>query len=243
MAWLTGIGPRSLNDAVEVASLDVVHDQEMDAAVFVGVLSGDQVGVLEPAGGLDLAAKPHDGIAVACKRGGQDLERAHAAQAAMPGLEDDAHAALAELVEDQVVADQEPAALLLINRGGLVRRELAGLDQGARKAQHAFGGIGSEGLELGLGDQADLDESARELGEAGKTLRRGCVLSAHYPVRLGSVLSRNDGLRFMDRPHWLCSGARGLITCRHAESSPIVLVWFVASLEPVVAPLESGRSS
>ena len=63
MAWRTGSGPRLADDAVEVASLDVVHDQEMDAAVFVGVEGGDEVGVLEPAGGLDLAPKPHDGIA------------------------------------------------------------------------------------------------------------------------------------------------------------------------------------
>ena len=53
--------PALADDAIEVASFDVVHDQEMDAAVFVGIDGGDQVGVLEPAGGLDLAAKPHDG--------------------------------------------------------------------------------------------------------------------------------------------------------------------------------------
>ena len=53
--------PALADDAVEVASLDVVHDQEMDAAVFVGVEGGHEVGMLEPAGGLDLAAKPHDG--------------------------------------------------------------------------------------------------------------------------------------------------------------------------------------
>jgi hypothetical protein len=49
----------------------------MDAPVFVSVLGGDQVRVLEPAGGLNLAAKPHDGVLVTPKRRRQDLERSH----------------------------------------------------------------------------------------------------------------------------------------------------------------------
>ena len=154
--------PALADDAVEVASLDVFHDQEMDAAVLVGVLRGDEVGVLEPAGGLDLAAEPHHAPAVARERRREDLQGADPPQPAMPRLEDHAHAALAELVEDEVVADQQAAALLLVDRGRLVGRQLAGLDQGARQAQHPFGGIGGEGRELIGVDQADLDERSEK---------------------------------------------------------------------------------
>ena len=167
--------PAIAHDAVEVAAFDVVHDQEMDAAVFVGVLSGHEVGMLEPAGGLDLAAKPHDGVPVARKRRRQDLERTDPPQPAMAGLEDHAHSALAELVEDQVVADQEPAALLLINGGRLVRRELAGLDQRARQAQNALGGIGGKGVELRLVDQPDLDERRENSSRSATLPRRGSL--------------------------------------------------------------------
>ncbi len=64
------------NDVIEVAAFDVFHDQEMDAAVFVGIYSGDDVGMIEPAGGLDFAAKSHDGLVVACERRGEDLQSA-----------------------------------------------------------------------------------------------------------------------------------------------------------------------
>ena len=66
----------------------------------------------------------------------------------MAGLEDHAHSALAQLVEDQVVADQEAAALSLVDGSRLVGSQLAGLDQGARQAEDSLGGIGGEGLEL-----------------------------------------------------------------------------------------------
>ena len=71
------------NDAVEVSALDVVHDQKMNAAVFVGVECRDDIGMLEPAGGLDLAAKPHDGLFVASEGRGQDLECADPPQPAV----------------------------------------------------------------------------------------------------------------------------------------------------------------
>ena len=107
IAWTTGSGPPLADDAVEVAPLDVFHDQEVDAAVLVGVERGDDVGVLEPAGGLDLAPEPQDGLRSRANEGGRILSATTSAQPAMPRLEDHAHAALAELVEDQVVADEQ----------------------------------------------------------------------------------------------------------------------------------------
>ena len=149
----------------------------MDAPVLVGVLGGDEVGVIEPAGSLDLATKPQDGITVARKRRGKDLERADPPEPAVAGLEDHAHSALAELVQDEVVADQEAAALSLVDGSRLVRSQLAGLDQGARQAEDSLGRTGGEGLDLLGADQADLDEGVRELGEARDSRGAGLAFS------------------------------------------------------------------
>ncbi len=192
--------PALADDAVEVAARDVVHHQEMHAAVLVGVLSGDEVGVPQAAGGLDLAAEPHHGLLVAREGGREDLQGADPPQPTVSRLEDHAHAALAELVEDEIVADQQAAALLLVDRGRLVGRQLAGLDQGARPAQHPPGGIGGEGRELVGVDQADLDERAREIVEvrdasrcrAGVAIvRRGIeVIALRVDDRLGFLVRR-----------------------------------------------------
>ena len=65
------------DDAVEVAPLNVVHHQEMNTTVFIGVERGDQVEVLDPAGCLDFAAEPHDRAGVAGERRRKDLERTY----------------------------------------------------------------------------------------------------------------------------------------------------------------------
>ena len=99
------------DDAIEVAPFDVVHHQEVHAAVLVGVEGGDEVGMFQPSGGRDFAPEAQDGRAVAGRRGGQDLQRDDPAELAVAGLEDHAHATGPQLVEDQVVADQQAPAL------------------------------------------------------------------------------------------------------------------------------------
>ena len=155
---------------------------------------------------------------VASERRGQDLERADAPQPAMPGLEDHAHAALAELVEDQVVADQEAAALSLIDRRGLVGGELAALDEGPRKAEHTLGGIGGEGIKLGLADQTDLNQRGRELGGAGDG-RRGRAFLRGAGLFWGIVVRRDDRCGISNAVRWLGASILGLIAGRHGEVS------------------------
>ena len=133
-----GHRPAVADDAIEVAAFDVFHHQEMHAAIFVGIDGGHDVGMFQPAGGLDFAAESHDRLSVAGEGRRKDLESADAAQPAVAALEDHAHAALADLVEDDVVSDQEPAALLLIDGGGLIGRQLPGLDQSAREPHDAL---------------------------------------------------------------------------------------------------------
>ena len=151
------------DDAVEVRSLDKVHDQEMDTPVFVGLERGDQIDVLEPAGRLELAAKPHDGRAVPRDRGGKNLQAHQSTELAVTRLEDHAHAPLAHLVENEIVADQEAATLLLVHRGGLVGSELARLDERARQTENPLGRVGPKPLELGGVGDANLHERARKL--------------------------------------------------------------------------------
>ena len=76
----------------------------------------------------------------------------------MAALEHHAHTALADLVEDDVVSDQEPAAFLLVHRGGLIGRQLPGLDQCARKPQNTVGRRRSQGFEFFGFDDAKIDE-------------------------------------------------------------------------------------
>ena len=102
----------------------------MDTAVFIGLERGDQIEVLEPAGRLELASETHDGVAVAGERRRKDLERAESTEFAVTGLENHAHPTLAHLVEDEIVADQEAATLFLVDRGGLIGSQLAGLHEG-----------------------------------------------------------------------------------------------------------------
>ena len=72
--------------------------------------------MLEPGGDRDFAAEPEHRLAVAAKRGGKNLEGDDLVEPAVPGHEDDAHAALANFLLDQVVADQEPLGLALGER-------------------------------------------------------------------------------------------------------------------------------
>ena len=57
----------------------------------------------------------------------------------MAGLEDGADAPVAELVQDQVVADQKASALVLTESGRLMTGEFAGGHQAARKAGNTRG--------------------------------------------------------------------------------------------------------
>ena len=97
----------------------------------------------------------------------------------MTGLENHAHPTLAHLVEDEIIADQEAMAFILVNRGGLIGGELAGLDERAREPHHVFGGVDGEPLELGRVDQADLGQRGGKLTVARDLFR--LVLRTAWP--------------------------------------------------------------
>ncbi len=97
-----------LECGLEVAPLDVLHRDERGAVVLVEVVDRDDVGVVEPAGGLRLAAEARDdrrrvlaGQLVAADR----LQRHPALDHRVVRLVDDAHRAAPERAPDLVPAE------------------------------------------------------------------------------------------------------------------------------------------
>ena len=91
----------------------------------------------------------------------------------MSSLEDHAHAADAQLVEDQVVTDEQAAALALIQGGGLVGRQLAGLLEHSGQTEDSRGcrNVSGQAIEFVLSGQADLDHRPAKLGRVGDRIQ------------------------------------------------------------------------
>ncbi len=94
-------GPQHL---LEVGALDVLHGDERLLAV-AGVVHGDDVGMVELAGGPRLAQERSGARRVAAAAaGGQRLERHQPAEGRVLRQVDDAHGAAAQLLDDLVAA-------------------------------------------------------------------------------------------------------------------------------------------
>ena len=85
--------------------VDELHGVVVDAALAADRVHRDDVRVVELRGGLGLDAEPGDLAGVDGGGERQDLQRHAAAQRALDGLVDDAHAAAAQLADDAEVAD------------------------------------------------------------------------------------------------------------------------------------------
>jgi len=115
-----------------------------------------------------LAMEPLDGIPVLGDRRGQDFQGHDPLHAPVVGLVDIAHAALAELLQDEVVADHEPPSLALIDGLGPEPGELAVPDEGLGQI---LAGLGSflwrqrleEGVDLLGGHRAAFPQRLEEL--------------------------------------------------------------------------------
>ena len=136
-----------LDQAGEVDPFDVFHDEEVGAADLVGVDGPDDVGVVELRGGADLALEAADGVGVLQALLADDLDGDDAAELPVAGLEDGAHAALAEALQQDVGAEQQARALALEELVGLVRRQPPPTDQLAGQgARLGKGGLQPDGL-------------------------------------------------------------------------------------------------
>ncbi len=92
----------------EAFPVDVLHDDEVDAAGGGDVVDGDDVRVGERRRGPGLAEKtpPPDGVLGLLLR--QELQRHEPVQEDVPRLVDDAHAPRAQLLDDLVVGECTP---------------------------------------------------------------------------------------------------------------------------------------
>jgi hypothetical protein len=116
--------PSALDLRAEVATLEELHDQER-RTVLASADVGDpaHVPAREARGGARLAFEARDGLRVSDDLGPEDLDGAAVAQAQVPRLVDDPHAALAERPDEGVFPRQGLAArrhALKLGHDGLV---------------------------------------------------------------------------------------------------------------------------
>jgi hypothetical protein len=115
-----GQRPILLDPLAQVHPLDIFHDQEMDALMLAGVTGRHDVGMVELGSRLDFALEAFDGGGVLGDCGRQHLDGDFAGQFLVPGLEDHAHAARAQLVQDKIVVEYQPADLALTQHARLI---------------------------------------------------------------------------------------------------------------------------
>ena len=161
------------DDAVQVAPSTYSITRKWTPRSSLGIERGDDVRVLE----AGRRPRPRAGTAarraIAGEGGGRIFKATTRSEPAVPGLEDDTHAAGAQPVEDQVVADLETAALALVDGRRLVGRQLASPLEDTTQAK---GPIGrryprDHGRQLIGADQADLDKRPAELVHVRHALR------------------------------------------------------------------------
>jgi hypothetical protein len=89
----------------EGAALDVLHGDVVQTGVGIDLIDGQDAGVVQSGSGLGFPEEAPPPVGVAGPLGTDDLERRQAAEPFVPGLVDDAHAALAHGLENTVVPD------------------------------------------------------------------------------------------------------------------------------------------
>ena len=90
---------------LEVLALEVLHGDVRQALVLAELVDGDDVAVVEPAGGLGLALEAGDQLGVADRGLAHHLDRGQAVDRRVPALVDHAEGAAADLLEDLELAD------------------------------------------------------------------------------------------------------------------------------------------
>ena len=175
-----GLGPRATEpaelaqDLVQRLPPDVLHDVVGRPLVLAHAEDRHDVGVVQLGRRPRLAAEPLAQLGVEPRVARQDLQRHVPAQRGLLGLVDHAHAAAADLAEDQVVADLAD------------RRAVGRLAVGERAGGLARPGQRAQPLHLDHGreDEADL---VGQLGVAVGVLGQGRPLALAIAVeeRLG----------------------------------------------------------
>ena len=120
--------PFLLDDGRQVPAHDVFHDQVVSSGMLARVVGRDDVGVRQPCRRLHLAIEALNRVGLDCGHG-ERLQSHHAIHQPVPRPEHDAHPALAEDIQEDILAQDQALGPPLADRRGLVRGQLAALDQ------------------------------------------------------------------------------------------------------------------
>ena len=188
--------PAPLDDVGKVLPVDILHDQVVDAVALAGVVSGDDVGMVQSRGGLDLAIEPANRIGRLHSFAGQDLQGDDPLHAPVLCLEDLAHAAGPDPVQHHVLAHHQPLQLSLVDRFGLEASEPVGEDQLPGEVLGGLGLIvGREAL-LERGQLLGREETAADQapGELLETDGHAATMRERSPI-ITSIGGRAKGPR------------------------------------------------
>jgi hypothetical protein len=95
-----------VDDAAQALALHQLHRQVVEAAVAAVIHHLDDVGMVQPQGGPELLLEALQANGGGALVGGKQLQRDHLPGVLLAGLEDGAHAALADLLQQLVAADR-----------------------------------------------------------------------------------------------------------------------------------------
>ncbi len=177
-----GQRPLPPDQLLQVGAVHEFEDEEVAAVDLVGVVGGDDVRVDELGRRPHLAQEHFLGAVGAQQVGGQHFEGDDAAHRAVFGLEDAAHAAAADLVENAVLPQQKARRAADQEALGLELGEQALFDEGAGHRPAAA----AAGRQFRLGPRQLLLADEAALAHVGQKsppvdLLRGC-----HDDRLGS---------------------------------------------------------
>ena len=113
----------------KVLPIDEFHDQENRPGSFVRVKRGYDVRVVELARHLDFPLESFERPIGTRHRRREFLQRDQTFHAAVPGLENTAHASLADFVEDDIIAQDQPRSAPGVNTTCLIFGDLARVHQ------------------------------------------------------------------------------------------------------------------
>ncbi len=100
-----GIGHEAPGMRREIAAVDQLHAEVMMPLVLADLVDRDDVGMVQMRRGLGFQAKPLEVVGRGEPPGPDHLQRQHAVQADLPGLEDDAHPAFRDDLDQLIIAE------------------------------------------------------------------------------------------------------------------------------------------
>ena len=140
-----GLG-RAGQAVVEAAALEQLQGHERQAVGLADVVDLDDVRMVQPRDRLGLDAEASELLGAGVTAAADHLQGHQPVQAAVAGLVDHPHAALAELLEDLVTGDRRPALPARLASG---RRDLLGTRRDAGGPLGVVFGVATAGRSLG----------------------------------------------------------------------------------------------